>query len=222
MLNSLRIIQIICGTVTGSLFLTDRSVICIMSPRNKTQIATIRQEKRDLLLETALHLFANHGFHSTTISQIATAAGISKGLVYNYFESKEALLLAVFHDISEMVFERFAINPEQPLTDEDMERIIRISMDITLEQPERWKLYMAMAFQPQVTTLVFDHLMEEMKIYIQRLVAYFTTKGYSDPVAQMRYFSAVLDGLQMHLLLDPDNFPLEYTKEQLIQQFIRS
>lgn len=193
-----------------------------MSPRTKAQIEAIRQEKEALILDTALKLFANHGFHSTTISQIAKAAGISKGLVYTYFESKEALLLAVFHDISDFVFERFSINPEQPLTDADMERVIRVSIDITLEQPEKWKLYMAMAFQPQVTSLLFDNLMEEMQVYIKRLIEYFTAKGYEDPVAQMRYFSAVLDGLQMHILLDPDNFPLEYTKEQLIQQFIRS
>ncbi len=193
-----------------------------MSPRTKAQIEAIRQEKEALILEAALKLFANYGFHSTTISQIAKSAGISKGLVYTYFESKEALLLAVFHDISDFVFDRFAINPEQPLTDEDVERIIRVSIDITLEQPEKWKLYMAMAFQPQVTSLLFDNLMEEMQVYIQRLIAYFADKGYEDPVAQMRYFSAVLDGLQMHILLDPENFPLEYTKTQLIQQFIRT
>ena len=193
-----------------------------MSPRTKAQIEAIRQEKEALILEAALKIFANYGFHSTTISQIAKSAGISKGLVYTYFESKEALLLAVFHDISDFVFDRFAINPEQPLTDEDVERIIRVSIDITLEQPEKWKLYMAMAFQPQVTSLLFDNLMEEMQVYIQRLIAYFAAKGYEDPVAQMRYFSAVLDGLQMHILLDPENFPLEYTKTQLIQQFIRT
>lgn len=193
-----------------------------MSPRTKAQIEAIRQEKEALILETALKLFANNGFHSTTISQIAKEAGISKGLMYTYFDSKESLLLAVFHDISDLVFERFAIDPEKPLTDEDMERIIRVSVDITLEQPEKWKLYMAMAFQPQVTSLVFDNLMEEMQVYIQRLIEYFAGKGYENPVAQMRYFSAVLDGLQMHILLDPENFPLEYTKENLIQQFVQS
>ncbi|MDV7394640.1 helix-turn-helix domain-containing protein, partial [Arthrospira platensis SPKY1] len=43
-------------------------------------------------MEKALELFAEKGFASTSISQIAKEAGISKGLMYNYFESKEQLL----------------------------------------------------------------------------------------------------------------------------------
>lgn len=49
------------------------------------------QKGKDKILQAALALFAEKGFHTTSVSQIAEAAGVSKGLTYNYFESKEKL-----------------------------------------------------------------------------------------------------------------------------------
>lgn len=46
---------------------------------------------------TALGLFAKNGFHGTTISTIAREAGISKGLLYNYFESKDDLIKTIIY-----------------------------------------------------------------------------------------------------------------------------
>lgn len=51
--------------------------------------------KRRRLLEAAAHCFAGFGFHKTTVEEIAHAAGVSKGLLYVHFSSKEALLEAV-------------------------------------------------------------------------------------------------------------------------------
>ena len=55
-----------------------------MAPRTEQQFEEIRESKKKLILETALELFASEGFHTTPISRIASEAGISKGLLYNY------------------------------------------------------------------------------------------------------------------------------------------
>jgi AcrR family transcriptional regulator len=52
--------------------------------------ASIRREQ---LLDTALELFCEHGFAATSTRRIAEAAGVTEGLVFHYFKSKEALLL---------------------------------------------------------------------------------------------------------------------------------
>ena len=44
------------------------------------------------LLDAAAKLFEAQGYYSTTVEQISEEAGVSKGLVYNYFSSKEELL----------------------------------------------------------------------------------------------------------------------------------
>ncbi|MDP4087247.1 MAG: helix-turn-helix domain-containing protein [Bacillota bacterium] len=53
-------------------------------------------EKEILIIETAIKLFAQKGFSSTSIQEIAVKSGISKGAFYLHFKSKEALLLAIF------------------------------------------------------------------------------------------------------------------------------
>jgi len=52
--------------------------------------------KRDLILDTAFVLFIENGYSDTKIIDIAEAAGIGKGTVYEYFESKEKLFFDLF------------------------------------------------------------------------------------------------------------------------------
>jgi AcrR family transcriptional regulator len=53
------------------------------------------EERRRQILETALNVFGTRGFQGTSIKDIAKAAGISQGLMYHYFASKEELLKAI-------------------------------------------------------------------------------------------------------------------------------
>lgn len=52
--------------------------------------------RREHILETALKLFARHGFDGTSTKQIAQAAGVAEGLIFHYFPTKDDLLNAVF------------------------------------------------------------------------------------------------------------------------------
>lgn len=52
--------------------------------------------KRDLIVQTAARVFARKGYSGTVISDIALAAGIGKGTIYEYFKSKEDLFFGVF------------------------------------------------------------------------------------------------------------------------------
>lgn len=67
-----------------------------MSPRTKEQTASIRDERRRQILVAAHQVFSAQGFHSTKISDVASAAGVSHGTVYHYFSSKDELFMAVF------------------------------------------------------------------------------------------------------------------------------
>ncbi len=60
-----------------------------MSPRNEEQNALIKDERREQILSAALKVFATRGFAATKISDIVSAGGMSHGLVYHYFKSKE-------------------------------------------------------------------------------------------------------------------------------------
>ena len=57
--------------------------------------------RRNQILAAAAKVFAEKGFHSTTIKDIATEAGIAHGTIYNYFENKTALMLGIFDRLNE-------------------------------------------------------------------------------------------------------------------------
>ncbi len=58
----------------------------------------LRREKRDLILEAAITVFARMGYHGARVSDIAREAGIAYGLVYHYFKNKEEILRTIFDE----------------------------------------------------------------------------------------------------------------------------
>jgi TetR/AcrR family transcriptional regulator, repressor of fatR-cypB operon len=55
-------------------------------------------DKREAILGAALALFAERGFHGTAVPVIADRAGVGAGTVYRYFESKEAIVNALYQE----------------------------------------------------------------------------------------------------------------------------
>ncbi len=57
-----------------------------------------RRDKRALILEAAVHVFARMGYPGARVSDIAREAGIAYGLVYHYFRNKEEMLNTIFEE----------------------------------------------------------------------------------------------------------------------------
>jgi AcrR family transcriptional regulator len=66
------------------------------------------QDSRDEILKAAMHLFANRGFHETSMSEVAREARVSKALIFWHFKTKEELFLAVLNRLLEPYFIDFA------------------------------------------------------------------------------------------------------------------
>lgn len=64
-------------------------------------------DKKSLILRAAFSLFAEKGFHHTTVEEIATLAGVGKGTVYEYFSSKQKLLQEMLMLASDYYFSSF-------------------------------------------------------------------------------------------------------------------
>jgi TetR/AcrR family transcriptional regulator, fatty acid metabolism regulator protein len=63
-----------------------------------TDRSIAQEEKRRLLLEAAVRVFARSGFHDSRVGDITEEAGVAHGLLYHYFTSKDEVLEAVFRD----------------------------------------------------------------------------------------------------------------------------
>ena len=64
-------------------------------PRTEEQNQQIRDERREQILQAALKVFARKGMAAAKISDIAAEAGLSHGLVYHYFKSKEDIFVTL-------------------------------------------------------------------------------------------------------------------------------
>lgn len=74
------------------------------------------EQRRAQLIDAALELFSKRGIEATRVSDIARAAGVAQGLLYNYFPSKEALVMAIIerHGPLPLLFELLATPPDRP------------------------------------------------------------------------------------------------------------
>ena len=80
-----------------------------MSPRLKqADREQVLESNRKALLEAASIEIAQAGYAGANINQISLAAGFAKGTIYNYFPSKQALMLALLDDFAHSHFERLS------------------------------------------------------------------------------------------------------------------
>lgn len=77
------------------------------SPEPESQSASRRDRKKAMtrrqIVDTAVRLFGEHGLDAVTVDQIAAAADIGKGTIYNYFQTKEDIVVAFMVDLERTV-----------------------------------------------------------------------------------------------------------------------
>jgi AcrR family transcriptional regulator len=76
----------------------------------ETRDQIVRDAKSSLILDAALKMFAEKGYHETRLDDIALAAGFSKASLYNYYEDKEAIFLHIMIRLHERIID--ALNAE--------------------------------------------------------------------------------------------------------------
>lgn len=190
-----------------------------MAPKTKKEYEKIRQKSKDAIKAVALELFARYGFHYTSISRIAKEAGVSKGLMYNYFESKEALLQSIILDAVEIGDQLAKENLESDAAPrEQLRGLTEATIRMVRENFEYWKLLSALAFQPDALKgmePVFDRQKDKMLAQVSEL---FGQMGAEEPEKEAFYFGALLDGIMLHYLQLGTEYPLEEMKEYILKK----
>jgi len=185
-----------------------------MSPKTNDQFENIRKERKQLILDSALLVFSKKGYHAASIANIASEANISKGLIYNYFNSKEEILAETLTTGLDYIFKHFRFDPET-LTPEGFTKLLELTFDLLEDDFSYWKIYFSVLLQPDVTELVLEKIMESILPAINDLANYFARLGYSNPLEEARFLGAMLDGLSINYITDTENFPKEYCINRL-------
>jgi AcrR family transcriptional regulator len=212
-----------------------------MSPRSKKQFEEIREERRNLIMDTALKHFAREGYHATTINQIAQYAGISKGLMYNYFNSKEALLQAIIEKSVMEVYKDFDINRDGYLSEEEFEYFIRRMSVILKEKKSFWRLFVQILMQSDVRKQFLDSFLGSdsliksgiepredlfasriMKMITDYFVRKKDKKGKDyDPILEINLFLITIKGFAITAIYteDTDEKDYENTVSKIIELY---
>jgi AcrR family transcriptional regulator len=137
---------------------------------------TNKTKNRRLILEAGIKVFIAKGVAETTVRDIIRSTGLASGTFYNYFKSKEDVLVAIFDDFAKEIGKNIRIDDTQPNNFEDFLRIkVTRFFKFVSSKPE---IYMIMSNNhnlvnnfsintPQII-LEIDYLKEEIKDGIKK------------------------------------------------------
>ena len=190
-----------------------------MSPRTNEQFEEIRSTRKFQIMEAALEVFAKEGYDKASISKIAEAANISKGLMYNYFSSKEELLKTVLIQGVEGLKEAFIQIEDELDTPDELEIFIKGGMDIMRQESHFYKLYVTVFFQPAAQEIMKENYQEVIGGLLEDITSYFKAKGDPHPMEKATLLAAIMDGFGMYYLMNPELYDLDVYEKIIFDLF---
>jgi AcrR family transcriptional regulator len=174
--------------------------------------------KKQVIVEAALHLFATKGYASTPISLIAKTAGVSQGLMYNFFAGKEELLREIMSIGSRDIYESMKAYSTITNPKEAIREHVLSTIHIIQQQKEFWRLLHAIRLQGLVIQAVEDMFVEITLRVTKVFEKVFVQLNYQNPKLEAILFLTQIDGLVI-LYLQDETIPLKKLGEQLIKRY---
>jgi TetR/AcrR family fatty acid metabolism transcriptional regulator len=98
-------------------------------------------DKRRVILDAAIHVFARRGFHSCRVSDVADEAGVAYGLVYHYFRSKEEILNTLFTERWQLMLDAIVeIDQREQTAREKLHQVAGFIIDSYRHEPDLMKV----------------------------------------------------------------------------------
>lgn len=191
-----------------------------MSPLTKEQFEAKREESKTKIIAVALQLFSKKGFENTSIIDIAKATGISKGLTYNYFKSKDELLeqtlLFILNKVVEVLKEGNTIRDPY----KRLEFMIRTNFALLKKEPDFWKMFVVLSLQLDKRSKSAKILKDYWGRLFENAINIFKEMGHENYLEMAYQYGAMMDGLGIqYILLNDPSFPFDETLEKVIQQY---
>jgi AcrR family transcriptional regulator len=181
------------------------------------------EDRREQILEAALRVFARKGFARSTNKDIATEAGITPGLIYHYFDSKEALLQAVIEGASPVQSIR-ALPPEalaQP-AEIFLRFVLQQMLEIAESEPflQLIRVVVPEFLHNQNFSLVSSATLQEATEFLEHYLAAKMDSGelrQADPAMTAQVIMGSVSGFVLRRQVLHDAAALQYTHEQIVE-----
>lgn len=177
--------------------------------RSEEQNRLARERARELILESAIVLFAERGVSGASIAEITRRAGVAQGLVNYHFGGKEQLIAAV---IDEWFDALFGLPTIEGTADERLALLIDTVIMATGYALPLQRAVLAMQLQPSTHRLFAeaeDHYVERATIAEESVRDMFRERGAADPEVEEIMLRSTLEGVLVKFAVYGDTFPLE-------------
>lgn len=175
---------------------------------------------KENILQCALELFGEQGYDRTPTSRIAKQAGVSEGLIFRHFGSKEGLLAAIIqqglaHIADTMqAYATPSVDPRGAILQH-----IEHALTALRAQEKFWRLATSMRFQTAVLQDAAADIEKVNQFVLQHLSDNFRRLGAAVPEAEALLLFALIDGVCLHWLQHPATYPLDEMKNLLIKKY---
>jgi len=167
-------------------------------------------ETHNQILNTALSEFAAHGYEATSVSQICTAAGVSKGAFYHHFQSKQALFLELLNDwLDRIDLQLKTVRGQSTSVPDALMTMTRLIENIYQVAGENLPLFLEFWVQASQDKVVWQQVISPYRRY-QHYFAALIQEGIEegsikevDPHTTARVLVGLAVGLLLQGVLDP-------------------
>lgn len=197
-----------------------------MSPRSVDLNRSMRLEAAERILAAAEQVFARRGFFAATTDDVAREAGVSKGLVFNYFKTKDDLLEAILESHLDRTLRVWEDDPPAGEAPEMLAEIFDRTVAHVAERVESYRLYYSFLFQPGGSPALqraTDRLKTRVSAHYESITRAIRKHGIRNAAARAVLFQAAVNGVVQFILLQPElvrhprEFPLKTMREQLVR-----
>jgi len=188
-------------------------------PRTPEQFEEMRNKTRRAIMDAGLKLFAQKGYHGTSVADIAKEAGISKGLAYNYFKSKSELAEAILFQVADILNYYFELFKEEKDSKKLLKAMISLTFKHLRENEEFWRLYISFALQLEVSEQMKELFFKVEEEFIAELARLLRKLGIKNAKTEAYLLGAIFDGVSIDYLLNKENYPLARIEKLLLKKY---
>ena len=148
-----------------------------MTGNRESKKEELVQKRSAQILEAAARVFAQKGYHAATTKEIASEAGVSEGTIYNYFQSKEDLLLSIPRLISETTaLPALSQMLTTPITSgEEEQKLMTIVLENAFQTLQRNVDFLKVLFStlPTMDEKTLEEYLRRMPLYLTQFLEEF-------------------------------------------------
>lgn len=192
-----------------------------MSPKTPEQNREIREKTRQQIIDAAFEKFANEGFSKTSVAAVAKKAGVSKGLIYHYFSSKEEILEAIFDQLTDLGEEIMSF-PEEYTAKDKIHKILDETFTFIKTQSGLGKLMIGLALQQDAFSTLKPKIDKINAEQIALFASIMEELGHQQPKLQAYELGAMLDGILMAYVAMGEDYPLGEIKNKIMEEYVPS